>query len=131
MADSIQTRPTLFLPQIFSDSTGRLDVISRLFTLVGATGNQLVIPGQAGKILVVLNGDICSVGAQSVLILKSGSGGTQHKGYIVPANTAVPPNVTILGYDWGNFACEIGQSLYADTGPIDVRLSISYLFYTP
>lgn len=120
---------------IYEGSVGKDGVLTQtdvVVSLPGATNNIQVVAAVAGKIIVVLHGNLRSAGVTSSVTFKSASAGTNKKVYQVPVNTAATPNVNIEHVDGGNFRTNVGEGLFADNSGADiVAASVTYITYTP
>lgn len=126
-----QVLNTSWVPEIFADKNGRVDVGSINAFVAGGSANASVISAITGKRIVVLSAVLASGGAATSIRFKSASGGTQILFATVPANTAATPNVILGPCQWGVFLTNAGEALVADTGAVGVDVSLTYLAYTP
>lgn len=100
-------------------------------TLTGATNNQTVIAAVTGKKILVLSGNICSLGAAGLCSFKNGSGGTAFSRYYIPANTVASPNVSMNWLPDGLFQTTSGTGVFADNASGDlVAVSLRYIEIT-
>ena len=113
---------------VFSTTQEVTEPVGQFNALLAATANQLLVTAVPGFRIVVLSFSANSAGLASYVGFKNGSGGAIRHFFLVPANTANPPNVQFdLNIAPGYFKTDAGVGLYADTGAVAVNLNFQYM----
>lgn len=124
----------IFSEKVAAGAYQNLTVSTLAFQATAATDNQLAVAATTGKRIKVLHYNLCSDGAEGLIMFRSNSGGTViwHSG--VALFTAIPanPNTNPGPNPWGWFETSTGHGLYVNnTGAAAVRVAVGYVIYTP
>lgn len=116
---------------IFEDQNDCVLVKSQYFDGTAATANQSLVAAVTGKKIRIISMLLTSNGAQSSVLFKNGSGGTNLMVCTIPANTVAEPNVIWPFDPCGIVESSSGVGIFVDVGAVRVLGGIRYIEVTP